>query len=127
MSISNLLIICACSSTMLHSPMMIGPASAIMEALGCTTVMLPIVISPRNSHSLHTTAPGAIFTLELNNLHLHQNYTKVICWKVQDVSMIKVTCLQKIFTIHLRIIRKTWFIVPLRHFAEPNSYPIHIC
>jgi len=62
--ISNLLTMRACSSTMLHSPMIIGPASAMIEALGWITVMLPIVISPRSSHSLHTIAPGAIFTLK---------------------------------------------------------------
>ena len=54
----------ACSSTILLSPIIIGPASAMIEALGCITVMLPMVISPFNSHSLHTIAPEAILMLK---------------------------------------------------------------
>jgi len=36
-----LLIISHCSSIKFPSPMIIGPASAMMRALGCTTVLLP--------------------------------------------------------------------------------------
>ncbi len=46
-------------------PMMMGPDSAIIFALGWITVFVPIVISPFNSHSLQTMAPGAIFILYL--------------------------------------------------------------
>lgn len=79
----------ACSSIRLPSPMIIGPASAMILALGWITVLgpagnkprsllvqprrstraagrpdaLPTVTSPRISLSTHTTAPGAILTL----------------------------------------------------------------
>lgn len=79
----------ACSSIRFPSPMTMGPASAMMRALGWITVRgpagtarchpslaagggtgagvgtgpLPMVTSPRISLSTHTTAPGAIFTL----------------------------------------------------------------
>lgn len=45
--IQYLLIICACSSTKFPSPIIIGPASAIILAFGWTTVRVPIVISPK--------------------------------------------------------------------------------
>ena len=53
----------ACSSIMLFSPIMTGPASAMIVAFGCITVMLPTVIVPRSLLSTHTTAPGAIVML----------------------------------------------------------------
>lgn len=56
----------ACSSIMLFSPITIGPASAIIEALGWTTVILPMVITPFSLLSKHTIAPGAILTLQKN-------------------------------------------------------------
>lgn len=59
-----LLMIWTCSSIRLFSPMMIGPASAIIWALGWTTVFLPMVMSPFRSHSVQTTAPWWIFMLE---------------------------------------------------------------
>ena len=44
---SYLLVMCTSSSMMLNSPMMTGPASAMMRALGWTTVLAPA--EPRTS------------------------------------------------------------------------------
>jgi hypothetical protein len=79
--------------------MIIGPASAMIEALGWITVMLPIVMSPRNSHSLQTIAPGAIFTLKIiitsaSKLHyitLHYITYKIFIGKSTKVSVITVS------------------------------------
>ena len=54
----------ACSSIRLFSPMMIGPASATILALGCTTVLAPTDTSPTRELSLQTTAPGAMCSSE---------------------------------------------------------------
>lgn len=59
-----LFMIWTCSSMRLFSPMMIGPASAMIWALGWTTVFLPMVMSPFRSHSVQTTAPWWIFMLK---------------------------------------------------------------
>ena len=48
------------SSTMLLGPMMMGPPSAMIDALGCTTVPVPIVTSPWMLEVLHTMAPGSM-------------------------------------------------------------------
>ena len=55
----------ACSSMRLFSPIMMGPASAMMVAFGWTTVRAPIDTSPSNLLSLHTTAPGDTVSEEL--------------------------------------------------------------
>ena len=59
-----LLTIVAISSMIFPSPIIIGPASAKIIALGCTTVLGPIVISPFSMLSSHTIAPTAIFSLK---------------------------------------------------------------
>lgn len=56
--------IVAISSIMFPSPIMIGPASAMILALGWIIVFGPIVMSPFNILSSHTKAPTAIFTLQ---------------------------------------------------------------
>lgn len=43
--------------------MIIGPASAMILALGCITVFGPIVMSPFKILSSHTKAPADIFRL----------------------------------------------------------------
>lgn len=53
----------AISSIMFPSPIIIGPASAMILALGWIIVFDPIVISPFKILSSHTKAPTAIFTL----------------------------------------------------------------
>lgn len=55
--------IVAISSIILPSPMIIGPASARMHALGWIIVFAPMEMSPFRILSSHTTAPGAIFKL----------------------------------------------------------------
>lgn len=64
-----LLAIVAISSIILPSPIIIGPASARIHALGWMTVFAPIVMSPFRILSSHTTAPGPIFKLYK---HKHQ-------------------------------------------------------
>jgi hypothetical protein len=49
---------------MLLSPITIGPASAIIDALGLTVVLLPIEILPLSLDSTKTIAPGDIVTLK---------------------------------------------------------------
>lgn len=58
---------------------MMGPDSATILALGCMTVLAPMLMSPFNSHSLQTMAPEAIlmFDLELlifNNFQIYKLY-----------------------------------------------------
>ena len=50
--------------------MMMGPDSAIILALGWMTVLAPMVMSPRSSDSLQTTAPVEILTLPLLSLDI---------------------------------------------------------
>merc|ERR1719433_711719 len=53
------------SSMTLLSPMMMGPASAMILALGCTKHLCPIEISPFSSASAHTCVPAPILNAVL--------------------------------------------------------------
>lgn len=70
-------IILACSSIKHFSPIIIGPASAMIVALGCTIVPAPIVISPLSLDSSQTRAPTRIFMLQFRKTLTGQSYMQI--------------------------------------------------
>lgn len=72
-------IILACSSIKHFSPIIIGPASAMIVALGCTIVPAPIVISPLSFDSSQTRAPTKIFILKFYKTLADHRYMQIDC------------------------------------------------
>lgn len=78
----------ACSSIKHCSPMMMGPASAMMVARGWTIVPDPTVMSPLSFASSQTIAPGNI--LMLNHVYETQTVLKrlnLVCYLFFDIFM----------------------------------------
>ena len=71
----------AVSSTIQSFPITMAPSSANIDALGCTTVPGPTVISPRRSASWQIAAEGCA---EILGLRLSQHVPRV-GWKTDSV------------------------------------------